>query len=99
MSLFRRRNLKPPIYARTRQTDVLRSLVAKGYGYSIANVRPVNRMALDGSALAYVPLRNPFPTLTLGIIRLKALKTTRAIDLFRSHCKDRVSDDAIPGMR
>ena len=89
MSLFDSSNLKPNIYARTRQIEVQRALVAKGYGYSLANVRPKNQKSLDGSGLKYVPLRGQNPGLTLGIATLANI---------RQFCGEQVSNEKIPGM-
>jgi DNA-binding transcriptional LysR family regulator len=81
MSLFDSHNLKPNIYARTRHIEVQRGLVANGYGYSLANVRPVNNKSLDGSSLKYVPLRGSNPGLTLGIATLRNIKKTIVVDI------------------
>ncbi len=98
MSLFKKQHLKPKIHARTRQTDVLRGLVAKGYGYSLANVRPINQSSLDGSELAYVPLAEPQPALTLGIAMLGTLRQTRSLSTFIEYCQEKIRDETIPGM-
>ena len=98
MSLFSAAKIQPKIYTRTRQTDVVRGLVAKGYGYSIANVRPINQQSLDGSQLVYLPLSDDFPTLTLGIMLLKRLRKVHVIEAFISYCQNKVSQESIPGM-
>lgn len=98
MSLFAGHNLKPNIHARTRHTDVQRALVARGYGYSLANVRPQNQKSLDGSALAYVPLTGFTPGLTLGIATLAKARKTMVVELFNEFCREQISTDRIPGM-
>jgi DNA-binding transcriptional LysR family regulator len=98
MSLFEHHNLKPSIYARTRHIEVQRGLVANGYGYSLANVRPVNQQSLDGSDLKYVPLSGYNPGLTLGIATLANIKKTIVVDIFSQFCREQISDDHIPGM-
>jgi DNA-binding transcriptional LysR family regulator len=98
MSLFEHHNLKPSIYARTRHIEVQRGLVANGYGYSLANVRPVNQQSLDGSDLKYVPLSGYSPGLTLGIATLANIKKTIVVDIFSQFCREQISDDHIPGM-
>ncbi|NKB77764.1 MAG: hypothetical protein GKR96_12185 [Gammaproteobacteria bacterium] len=97
MSLFQGRGLKPKVYASTRQTDVLRSLVAKGYGYSIANVRPKNQLSLDGGELVYLPLSGNYPSLTLGTVTLKNLHKTRSVSTLIQYCIDKVNAQAVPG--
>jgi DNA-binding transcriptional LysR family regulator len=98
MSFFSGLDIKPSIYARTRHIDVQRALVARGYGYSLANVRPLNKHSLDGSSLAYVPLSGDHPTLTLGVAMLASLKKTVVIDSFLNYCSNQISKDQIPGM-
>lgn len=98
MSLFAEQGIKPSIYARTRHIEVQRGLVARGYGFSLANVRPVNRKSLDGSDLAYVPLAGRPPGLTLGVAMLASLKRTVVIDSFLDYCSQQINENKIPGM-
>lgn len=98
MSLFESQKFKPSIYARTRHIEVQRALVAKGYGYSLANVRPVNQHSLDGSRLKYIPLSGHNPGLTLGIATLANIKKTIVVDSFSQFCHVQISTEKIPGM-
>ena len=98
MSLFEKHRLKPDIYARTRHIEVQRGLVAKGYGYSLANLRPVNMRSLDGSELRYIPLSGYNPGLSLGIARLANIKNTIVVDIFSQFCREQISSEKIPGM-
>lgn len=98
MSMFSSLNIKPDIYARTRHTEVQRGLVANGYGYSLANVRPLNQKSLDGSGLVYVPLSGDHPGLTLGVAMLARQKKTLVIDSFLKYCSSKINKNHIPGM-
>lgn len=98
MSVFASQDLKPNVYARTRHIEVQRGLVAKGYGYSLANVRPLNQKSLDGSDLAYVPLSGYNPGLTLGIATLANIKKTMVVNIFSEFCREQISTENIPGM-
>ena len=98
MSLFERRHLKPNIHARTRHIEVQRALVAQGYGYSLANVRPLNQKSLDGSGLRYVPLCGDNPGLTLGVATLANIRKTILVETFSQFCREQISDEHIPGM-
>jgi len=98
MSLFDSHQLKPNIYARTRHIEVQRALVAQGYGYSLANVRPVNQHSLDGSRLRYVPLSGYNPGLTLGIATLANIRKTIVVDIFSQFCRAQINSENIPGM-
>ena len=46
--LFASAGLTPQIAHRSRQLELVRSLVANGYGYTIANARPAVDVAADG---------------------------------------------------
>ena len=80
------------------QTAVRETLVAQGYGYSLANVRPVNQNSLDGSRLKYVPLSGFNPGLTLGIATLGNVRKTILVEIFSQFCREQISSENIPGM-
>ena len=98
LSLFKRADVKPVIHARTKQTDVMRGLIARGYGYGLANVRPINKLSLDGSPLSYVRLSGEHQPLILGIALLKNRMRTSAINAFIDYAQQNVTDTKIPGM-
>jgi len=98
MSLFDSHKLKPNVYARTRHIEVQRALVAQGYGYSLANVRPLNQNSLDGSSLRYVPLAGYNPGLTLGIATLANIRKTIVVEIFSQFCRAQINSENIPGM-
>ena len=98
MSLFDHHNLKPRIHARTRHIEVQRALVAQGYGYSLANVRPINQKSLDGSSLRYLPLSGFNPGLTLGIATRANIRKTIVVDIFSQFCREQINSERVPGM-
>ncbi|MFT5218750.1 MAG: DNA-binding transcriptional LysR family regulator [Planctomycetota bacterium] len=98
MSLFSSENIKPDVYTRTRHIEVQRGLVANGYGFSLANVRPLNQKSLDNNELAYVPLAGKHPGLTLGIAMLAKQKKTLVMETFLNYCCDQINKKTIPGM-
>lgn len=98
MSIFAKAGLAPDIRARSRAPDVVRSMVAEGHGWSIANVRPLNRFSLTGRELAYVPLDGDYPVSVLGIATLRELRKTRLVEAFVERCRTRVGPRQVPGM-
>ena len=60
LSFFRQRGIAPRIVERTRDVAVMRSLVANGFGYSVANARPLTELSPDGHRLSFVPMVAPF---------------------------------------
>ncbi|RUW97859.1 LysR family transcriptional regulator, partial [Mesorhizobium sp. M8A.F.Ca.ET.023.01.1.1] len=67
LSAFQPRGLRPKIVERTGDIAVMRSMVANGFGYGIANMRPLNTMSPDGKLLVFVPLLGDLRPLTIGI--------------------------------
>jgi len=98
LTLFVRERLQPNIAWSSAQLDVVRTMVANGLGYTLANVRPRADCALDGRRLYRVPLSGDLPPVRIGIATLKELKKTRLVEAFERHCSERLCDGDIPGM-
>jgi DNA-binding transcriptional LysR family regulator len=98
MSLFIRERLEPNIVWASSQQEVVRTLVANGLGYSLANVRPRAAVALDGRRVHRVPLSGDPQPVRIGIAALKQLKKTRLVEAFERHCQSLFSESYIPGM-
>jgi DNA-binding transcriptional LysR family regulator len=98
LALFIRERLEPNVAWSSAQLDVVRTMVANGLGYTLANVRPRADSALDGRRLYRVPLSGDLPPVRIGIATLKELKKTRLVEAFERHCAELISDGNIPGM-
>ncbi|MDH3661350.1 MAG: LysR family transcriptional regulator [Alphaproteobacteria bacterium] len=98
LSMFQSRGLKPKIAERTSDLPVLRSLVANGYGYALANIRPSITVAPDGGALEMVALDGDFRPMTLGIAMVRSERRTRLVAAFQEHCRSQITNQHIPGM-
>lgn len=98
LSLFLREGLTPQIAQRSAQQEVVRGLVANGFGYSIANVRPRAGAALDGRPFVRLPLAGSHPPLRLGLARAGSLQPSRLATAFAEHCRAAITDSGIPGM-
>ncbi len=92
LSFFRESGVQPLIVERTRDVAVARSLVANGFGYSVANIRPRTDLSPDGQGLAFVPLVGPVRTLSLGLLLPEGARSTRAIRSFVEHATAALSD-------
>lgn len=97
LSLFQREGLAPRITGRFEHMDVIRSLVARGEGFGLANVRPRNRASLDGNPLAYLPLSGVPRALVLGMALAPGLRRTETTKAFIALCRELIRDDRIPG--
>ncbi|MFE3838577.1 LysR family transcriptional regulator [Pseudogemmobacter sonorensis] len=86
LEAFRPLNLRPRIVERTRDIGVMRAMVANGFGYSIANIRPAPGHAPDGRALRIVPLEG-VPPLYLGLLLAEGGRGALTIRAFIDHCR------------
>jgi len=96
--LFRRERLEPTVQWSSPQPDVVRTMVANGFGYTLANVRPRAELALDGRRLYRVPLAGDPPAVRVGIATLKQQRRTRLAQVFESHATEAINDSHVPGM-
>jgi DNA-binding transcriptional LysR family regulator len=87
LSAFQMKGLRPRIAERTGDIAVMRSMVANGFGYGIANMRPFNALSPDGKPLAFVPLDGDLRPLTIGVAVPKAEHRTRTVQAFIDHCR------------
>ena len=97
-SFFVKAGVKPQIKERTRDMAVLRSLVANGYGYSIANVRPLNARSPDGKPLHFVPIIGDVRPMKMGILTTPEAENVNVIRAFVQHCKVECTRDALIGL-
>ena len=89
---------RPRIAERTRDMAVMRSLVANGFGYSIANVRPLNNLSPDGKPLRFIPIRGPVRPLQMGLLMARDAGKSNAVRAFGEHCRAAVQGGQVPGI-
>ncbi|TIR21484.1 MAG: LysR family transcriptional regulator [Mesorhizobium sp.] len=89
--------LRPRIAERTGDIAVMRSMVANGFGYGIANMRPLNAMSPDGKLLVFVPLLGDIRPLTMGIALPNAEHRTLTVQAFIEHCRRFVVEQGVFG--
>lgn len=75
--LFLTMNVKPRISYRTRSVSMVRSLVANGFGYSILNFQATVRTDNDGMPLAYLRIKENFPSLDVLLAWPRGVHLTR----------------------
>ncbi|MCK9508438.1 MAG: LysR family transcriptional regulator [Pigmentiphaga sp.] len=97
-ALFQKAGLTPLIAARSASPDVVRSLVANGVGYSLANVRPRVSHSLDGKRVVDVRLEGEHQAMRLGLASIADRTPRRVEEVFMERCRGLISQDAIPGM-
>jgi DNA-binding transcriptional LysR family regulator len=95
--LFHQAGIQPRIATRSPQLDMVRSLVARGEGFSIANAQPRNRASLDGLPLAYLALESDLRPLTYGIALMRDGYRSRATEALLALCERLLKDRPPPG--
>lgn len=98
LSLLAAEGVTPRIAERTRDMAVMRSLVANGYGYAIANIRPLHDLAPDGRKLRFVPLVGAVRPMMLGLALVEGADAVLTLRAFVEHCRALITDASIPGM-
>lgn len=96
--LFFREGLEPKMYSRSSHQEVVRTMVANGYGYTLANVRPRSDLALDGRRVVRVRLAGDHRPMVVGIATLETIRKSRLLERFEAHCTASISDRSLPGM-
>lgn len=99
LSFFNDIGARPKIAERTRDMAVMRSLVANGFGYAIANVRPFNERAPDGRPLKFIPLTGGVRPMKLGLAMIAGARNFLNVNAFVEHCATFITEDSVPGMR
>ena len=98
LGLFMKEGLNPNIGTRSAHQEVIRTMVANGYGYTLFNVRPRSDLALDGRKVVRVRLAGDHRPMIVGSATLKVLAETQLVRAFQTHCRAFVSDSYISGM-
>lgn len=98
LSVLRDAGIQPNIVERTQDMALARSMVANGFGYTLANFRPRTTLSPDGKPLSFVPLLGENRPLKIGIATNAAARKSRVVTAFEEHCRDTISADRVPGV-
>lgn len=90
LSLFLAHGLEPTVARRSPNSEVIRSMVANGFGYTLVNVRPGIGRAPDGRGFTVLPLREPARPLHAGLAAMATAREPRTVEAFREHCGARL---------
>ncbi len=86
---------KPQIVERTRDMAVMRSLVANGFGYAIANIRPPysDLSPPDGRKLCFIPLAGSVRQMELGgLVLPRGARSVLTVNAFAEHARKMVAE-------
>ncbi|MFT5066262.1 MAG: DNA-binding transcriptional LysR family regulator [Reinekea sp.] len=98
MSVFERAGVTPNIAERTRDMAVMRSLVANGFGFSVANIRPHSDLSPDGRALCFIPIEGTPRPLRLGFVTPVGARRVLSVDAFIDHAGQTIAEWNYPGL-
>jgi DNA-binding transcriptional LysR family regulator len=98
IGLFMKQGVEPNITWRSPNQEVVRTMVANGFGYALFNARPKAGIALDGRPLYPVPLAGKHPPTVIGLATLRQLAKSRLVEAFEKHCRELILEGNIPGM-
>lgn len=97
-ALFSAAGVEPNVAHRSVHPDVIRTMVANGFGYTIFNARAGTDVALDGMPFANVPISGDPRPMILGLVRLTSLRPTRLVEAFEQHCRAAIASGIVPGV-
>jgi DNA-binding transcriptional LysR family regulator len=97
LSLFHRVGLVPNVLGRFQHIDVIRSLVARGEGFGLANAPPRNKSSLDGHPLSYIELTGEPRALVYGVMVMRDMRHTKTAEAFTSLCRELAEQNRVPG--
>jgi DNA-binding transcriptional LysR family regulator len=98
LSAFKSAGVTPNIVERTRDMAVMRSLVANGFGFSVANIRPHSDLSPDGRALCFIPLEGASRPLRLGFIVPVGARSILSVNAFIDHASQTITKWGYPGL-
>lgn len=96
LSFFSNTGVKPKIAERSRDMAVVRSLVANGFGYSIANVKPMNGLSPDGKPLSFLRLTGDLRPMKMGLLMPHGAETNIVVSAFVEFAKRWMLDGFVP---
>lgn len=99
LSFFTREGIRPRVSERTWDMSVMRSMVANGYGFSIANILPLSNQSPDGKPLRFIPLAGDAKPMRIGLLRLPTRKPSQTLKAFMDHCREVVGQGQMPSLR
>ncbi|XDA97275.1 LysR substrate-binding domain-containing protein [Sulfitobacter sp. LCG007] len=99
LSVFREAGVVPRIAERTRDMAVMRSLVGNGFGYSIANMRPLGDLSPDGRPLRCIPLSGEVRPMRMGLLMAAGSDTVLTVTAFIEHCREAAAAGRVAGLR
>lgn len=97
LSAFQHKGMRVNVAERTGDIAMMRSMVANGYGFGIANMRPLNKLSPDGKPLVFVPFSGDLRPLAMGVVLPASQQRTQTVQVFIEHCRKFVGEQGVFG--
>ena len=97
LGLFEQHGLKPNIIHSSRSVEIIRTLVAGGYGYSLLNILPPEHL-IDSSQFRMLPLEQTVHAPVFGIAIIASTKQPRIVKSFIQQCLELKQLDSFSSM-
>ncbi|WP_211440004.1 LysR family transcriptional regulator [Corynebacterium glutamicum] len=88
LSIFRDAHLSPRIHQRFESFEVVRSMVARGHGYTILNQRPAHDLTNDGHRLIRLPITDSRSLLQIGVAIRANESPSKKAQAFIKECRE-----------
>ncbi|MCP5153199.1 MAG: flavin reductase [Ectothiorhodospiraceae bacterium] len=94
--LFRDAGLEPTIRFLSPSFEMVRGMVAHGFGYSLLVTKPANSMSYDGQALVSRPIADPVRPGRVVVAHAAQRPLSSAARRFVTHCRTCFERDTLP---
>lgn len=97
VGLFDATGCEPHVVDRICDNNLLRSMVANGLGYSLANLLPINAASADGKPIVARPLSNAHAPISVGVASARGSFRSKVVSAFFAQCRRLFHDGVVPG--
>ncbi|MCP3425608.1 LysR family transcriptional regulator [Rothia sp. AR01] len=92
LSIFHDARLRPEVHQRFENFEVVRSMVARGHGYTILNQTPAHDLTNEGRRIVRVPISDARSTLRVGVAHRRGERLSRKGQAFVDACREALGD-------
>lgn len=92
LDVFARFGVTPRLRLRTQSFEMVRSLVARGFAYSMLTQRTETTTSYEGREFVVRPLADAVPNLNVVVAQLASLRPTRRATAFTAQCVKSMSE-------
>lgn len=94
--ILRNAGVTPRVRWRSANVETIRSLVARGLGYTIIMGRPHGDLTYDGRPIVYRPIADEIPSNHVVLATALGARRVARVEALRAYCQDAISDNVTP---